>query len=246
VGSLYKGQKTGTFGHLATVSFYPAHHMTMGEGGAVLTSDTRLKKIVESFRDWGRDCWCAPGVDNTCNKRFGWQLGDLPFGYDHKYTYSHVGYNLKMTDMQAAVGVAQLDKLPEFIQKRRENFDFLHEKLQDLQDVLILPEASPHSEPSWFGFPILVKEDAPFSRNDLVKHLEEKRIGTRLLFGGNLLRQPLYQGLNYRVIGDLSNADKIMEGVFWIGVFPGLTEEMLEYVAATIREFCRGLDQSQS
>jgi CDP-6-deoxy-D-xylo-4-hexulose-3-dehydrase len=240
VGSLYKGQKTGTFGHLATVSFYPAHHMTMGEGGAVLTSDTRLKKIVESFRDWGRDCWCAPGVDNTCNKRFGWQLGDLPFGYDHKYTYSHVGYNLKMTDMQAAVGVAQLDKLPGFIQKRRENFDFLHQKLQDLQDVLVLPEASPHSEPSWFGFPILVREDAPFSRNDLVKHLEEKRIGTRLLFGGNLLRQPLYQGLNYRVIGDLSNADKIMEGVFWIGVFPGLTEEMLEYVAATIREFCRG------
>jgi CDP-6-deoxy-D-xylo-4-hexulose-3-dehydrase len=240
VGSLYKGQKTGTFGHLATVSFYPAHHMTMGEGGAVLTSDTRLKKIVESFRDWGRDCWCAPGVDNTCNKRFGWQLGDLPFGYDHKYTYSHVGYNLKMTDMQAAVGVAQLDKLPEFIKKRRENFDFLHQKLQDLQDVLVLPEASPHSEPSWFGFPILVREDAPFSRNDLVKHLEEKRIGTRLLFGGNLLRQPLYQGLNYRVIGDLSNADKIMEGVFWIGVFPGLTKEMLEYVAATIREFCRG------
>ncbi|MFO0149296.1 MAG: lipopolysaccharide biosynthesis protein RfbH, partial [Microcystis sp.] len=197
VGSLYKGQKTGTFGHLATVSFYPAHHMTMGEGGAVLTSDTRLKKIVESFRDWGRDCWCAPGVDNTCNKRFGWQLGDLPFGYDHKYTYSHVGYNLKMTDMQAAVGVAQLDKLPGFIQKRRENFDFLHQKLQDLQDVLVLPEASPHSEPSWFGFPILVREDAAFTRNDLVKHLEEKRIGTRLLFGGNLLRQPLYKGLNY-------------------------------------------------
>jgi CDP-6-deoxy-D-xylo-4-hexulose-3-dehydrase len=239
VGSLYKGQKTGTFGHLATVSFYPAHHMTMGEGGAVLTSDTRLKKIVESFRDWGRDCWCAPGVDNTCNKRFGWQLGELPFGYDHKYTYSHVGYNLKMTDMQAAVGVAQLDKLPEFIQKRRENFDFLHQKLQDLQDVLVLPEASPHSEPSWFGFPILVREDAPFSRNDLVKHLEEKRIGTRLLFGGNLLRQPLYQGLNYRVIGDLSNADKIMAGVFWIGVFPGLTKEMLEYVAETMRAFCR-------
>jgi len=239
VGSLYKGQKTGTFGHLATVSFYPAHHMTMGEGGAVLTSDTRLKKIVESFRDWGRDCWCPPGVDNTCNKRFGWQLGDLPFGYDHKYTYSHVGYNLKMTDMQAAVGVAQLDKLPGFIKKRRENFDFLHQKLQELQDVLILPEASPDSEPSWFGFPIFVKENAPFSRNDLVKHLEEKRIGTRLLFGGNLLRQPLYQGLNYRVIGDLSNADKIMEGVFWIGVFPGLTKEMLEYVAETMRAFCR-------
>jgi CDP-6-deoxy-D-xylo-4-hexulose-3-dehydrase len=199
-----------------------------------------LKKIVESFRDWGRDCWCPPGVDNTCNKRFGWQLGDLPFGYDHKYTYSHVGYNLKMTDMQAAVGVAQLDKLPGFIKKRRENFDFLHQKLQELQDVLILPEASPDSEPSWFGFPIFVKENAPFSRNDLVKHLEEKRIGTRLLFGGNLLRQPLYKGLNYRVVGDLSNADKIMSSVFWLGIYPGLTEEMLTYVAATIREFCQG------
>jgi CDP-6-deoxy-D-xylo-4-hexulose-3-dehydrase len=239
VGSLYEGQKTGTFGHLATVSFYPAHHMTMGEGGAILTNDTRLKKIVESFRDWGRDCWCPPGVDNTCNKRFGWQLGELPFGYDHKYTYSHVGYNLKMTDMQAAVGVAQLEKLPEFVQKRRENFEFLYQQLQDLQDVLVLPKATPNSEPSWFGFPIFVKEDAPFTRNDLVKYLEEKRIGTRLLFGGNLLRQPLYQGLKYRVVGDLSNADKIMQGVFWIGVFPGLTEEMLEYVTATIREFCQ-------
>ena len=239
VGSTYKGQKTGTFGHLATVSFYPAHHMTMGEGGAILTNDTRLKKIVESFRDWGRDCWCAPGVDNTCGKRFGWQLGDLPFGYDHKYTYSHVGYNLKMTDMQAAVGVAQLDKLPVFIQKRQENFKFLYQQLQEAQDVLVLPQATLNSEPSWFGFPILVKEDAPFTRNDLVKYLEEKRIGTRLLFGGNLLRQPLYQGLNYRVIGDLSNADKIMEGVFWVGVFPGLTEEMLEYVSFIIREFCQ-------
>lgn len=239
VGSLYAGQKTGTFGHLATVSFYPAHHMTMGEGGAIVTNDTRLKKIVESFRDWGRDCWCAPGVDNTCGKRFGWQLGDLPFGYDHKYTYSHVGYNLKMTDMQAAVGVAQLDKLPDFVAKRRQNFEFLHQQLQDLQDVLVLPEATANSEPSWFGFPIYVKEDAPFIRNDLVRYLEEKRIGTRLLFGGNLVRQPLYQGLNYRVIGDLSNADRVMQGVFWVGVFPGLTEEMLTYVAETIREFCR-------
>lgn len=239
VGSLYAGQKTGTFGHLATVSFYPAHHMTMGEGGAILTNDTRLKKIVESFRDWGRDCWCAPGVDNTCGKRFGWQLGDLPFGYDHKYTYSHVGYNLKMTDMQAAVGVAQLEKLPDFVAKRRQNFEFLHQQLQDLQDVLVLPEATANSEPSWFGFPIYVKEDAPFIRNDLVRYLEEKRIGTRLLFGGNLVRQPLYQGLNYRVIGDLANADRVMQGVFWVGVFPGLTEEMLTYVAETIREFCR-------
>lgn len=239
VGTLYDGRRTGTFGHLATVSFYPAHHMTMGEGGAVLTSDSRLKKIVESFRDWGRDCWCAPGVDNTCNKRYGWQLGELPFGYDHKYTYSHVGYNLKMTDMQAAVGCAQLDKLPDFIAKRRYNFDFLYQQLQDLQDVLVLPVPTANSEPSWFGFLLMVKEDAPFSRNDLVKYLEEKRIGTRLLFGGNLVRQPLYQGLNYRVVGDLSNTDRVMRGAFWVGVFPGLTEEMLSYIAATIRDFCR-------
>jgi|GEM_PF-20728 len=185
------------------------------------------------------NCWCPPGVDNTCNKRFGWQLGELPFGYDHKYTYSHVGYNLKMTDMQAAVGVAQLDKLPEFVKKRAENFDFLHKKLQDLQDVLILPEPTPNSEPSWFGFLLLVKEDAPFTRNELVGYLEEKRIGTRLLFGGNLVRQPLYQGWNYRVVGELTNADKVMHGAFWIGVFPGLTEEMLTYVSDTMHEFCR-------
>ncbi len=237
VGSTYGGQKTGTFGHLATVSFYPAHHMTMGEGGAVLTSDTRLKKIVESFRDWGRDCWCAPGVDNTCNKRFDWQLGSLPYGYDHKYTYSHVGYNLKMTDMQAAVGVAQFEKLPEFIARRRENFQFLYEQLQGLEDVLALPEAGLKAEPSWFGFPIYVRPEARFSRNDLVRHLEEKRIGTRLMFAGNLVRQPLYEGLLYRVVGDLKNTDRVMEGVFWLGVFPGLTEEMLRYVVKTIREF---------
>lgn len=238
VGSVYNGKKTGTFGHLATVSFYPAHHMTMGEGGAVLTSDTRLKKIVESFRDWGRDCWCAPGVDNTCNKRYGWQLGTLPFGYDHKYTYTHVGYNLKMTDMQAAVGVAQLEKLPEFVQKRRDNYEFLWQHFADLQDFLTLPQATPNSEPSWFGFPIFVKEDAPFTRNELVQHLETNRIGTRLLFGGNLLRQPLYEGWEYRVVGDLTSADKIMNCVFWIGVFPGLTEEMLSYVVKTIKDFC--------
>lgn len=239
VGSTFQGKKTGTFGHLATVSFYPAHHMTMGEGGAVLTNDTRLKKLVESFRDWGRDCWCAPGVDNTCNKRYGWQLGTLPFGYDHKYTYTHIGYNLKMTDMQAAVGVAQLEKLPEFVQKRRDNYEFLWQNLADLQDFLTLPQATPNSEPSWFGFPIFVKEDAPFTRNELVQQLETNRIGTRLLFGGNLLRQPLYDGWEYRVIGDLTSADKIMNCVFWIGVFPGLTEEMLTYVVQTIREFCR-------
>jgi CDP-6-deoxy-D-xylo-4-hexulose-3-dehydrase len=239
VGSVYDGKKTGTFGHLATVSFYPAHHMTMGEGGAVLTNDTRLKKIVESFRDWGRDCWCAPGVDNTCNKRYGWQLGTLPFGYDHKYTYSHVGYNLKMTDMQAAVGCAQLDKLPGFIAQRRKNFDYLHGQLQDLQDLLILPEPTPNSEPSWFGFLLSVRKEAPFNRNDLVQFLEKNRVGTRLLFGGNLIRQPLYQGWNYRVVGDLANTDRIMESAFWIGLFPGLTEEMLAYTVAKIREFCR-------
>jgi CDP-6-deoxy-D-xylo-4-hexulose-3-dehydrase len=239
VGSLYQGKKTGTFGHLSTASFYPAHHMTMGEGGAVLTNDTRLKKIVESFRDWGRDCWCPPGVDNTCGKRFGWQLGDLPFGYDHKYTYSHVGYNLKMTDMQAAVGCAQLDKLPEFVEKRRQNFDFLYQQLQDLQDVLVLPEAAKNSEPSWFGFLLSVRENAPFSRNALVQYLEEKRIGTRLLFGGNLVRQPLYQGLKYRVVGELGNTDRVMQSAFWLGVFPGLTEEMLTYTVSQIREFVR-------
>lgn len=239
VGSMFEGRKTGTFGHLATVSFYPAHHMTMGEGGAVLTSDPRLKKIAESFRDWGRDCWCAPGVDNTCNKRFDWQLGDLPFGYDHKYTYSHVGFNLKMTDMQAAVGCAQLDKLPEFIAKRRQNFDYLHESLQDLQDVLTLPTATLNSEPSWFGFLLSVKPDAPFTRNALAQHLEENRIGTRLLFGGNLVRQPAYQGLQYRIIGELTNTDQVMHNAFWIGLFPGLTEEMLAYMVSVIRKFCR-------
>jgi len=238
VGSVYESQKTGSFGHLATVSFYPAHHITMGEGGAVLTKDSRLKKIVESFRDWGRDCWCPPGVDNTCRKRFEWQLGDLPFGYDHKYIYSHVGYNLKMTDMQAAVGCAQLDKLSGFVAKRRDNFRFLYEKLKDLQEFLVLPEATPNSEPSWFGFLLAVREGVPFSRRQLVTHLEEKRIGTRLLFGGNLLRQPLYQGLNYRVVGELNNTDAVMQNCFWIGVYPGLTEEMLDYVVSTIRDFC--------
>lgn len=239
VGSTYQGRKTGSFGHLSTVSFYPAHHMTMGEGGAVLTNDTRLKKIAESFRDWGRDCWCPPGVDNTCAKRYGWQLGDLPFGYDHKYTYSHVGFNLKMTDMQAAVGCAQLDKLPEFVAKRRQNFDYLHRNLQDLQDVLLLPEPEPNSEPSWFGFLLSVKENAPFTRNDLVQHLEEKRIGTRLLFGGNVIKQPAYEGLDYRVVGDLKNTDYVMENTFWIGLYPGLTEEMLNYVVSVIHDFVK-------
>ena len=239
VGSLYQDCKTGSFGHLSTVSFYPAHHLTMGEGGAVLTSDSRLKKIAESFRDWGRDCWCPPGIDNTCHKRYDWQLGDLPFGYDHKYTYSHVGFNLKMTDMQAAVGCAQLDKLPDFVVKRRQNFEYLHRNLQDLQDFLLLPEPAANSEPSWFGFLLSVKENAPFTRNQLVQHLEGKRIGSRLLFGGNLVRQPAYKDLNFRVIGDLSNTDYVMENAFWIGLYPGLTLEMLDYVLSVIHQFCQ-------
>jgi CDP-4-dehydro-6-deoxyglucose reductase, E1 len=239
LGSVYQGQKTGTFGHISTLSFYPAHHITMGEGGAVITNDTRLKKIVESFRDWGRDCWCNPGVDNSCNKRFGWQLGDLPPGYDHKYTYSHIGYNLKLTDMQAAVGLAQLDKLPQFIEQRRQNFDFLYQQLQGLEDVLILPEATPDSDPSWFGFILSVRSSAAFTRNELVQHIEKNLIGTRLLFGGNLIRQPAYKDQNYRVIGDLSNTDYVMNNTFWIGLYPGLTEEMLKYTASIIRQFCQ-------
>jgi CDP-4-dehydro-6-deoxyglucose reductase, E1 len=239
LGSVYQGGKTGTFGHLSTLSFYPAHHITMGEGGAVLTNDTKLKKIVESFRDWGRDCWCNPGVDNSCNKRFGWQLGDLPPGYDHKYTYSHIGYNLKLTDMQAAVGLAQLDKLSQFIEQRRKNFDFLYQQLQDLEDVLILPEATPDSEPSWFGFILSVRSDAPFTRNELVQHLEKNLIGTRLMFGGNLIRQPAYKDQKYRVIGNLDNTDYVMNNTFWIGLYPGLTEDMLKYTASIVRDFCR-------
>jgi CDP-4-dehydro-6-deoxyglucose reductase, E1 len=239
LGSVYQGQKTGTFGHLSTLSFYPAHHITMGEGGAVLTNDTKLKKIVESFRDWGRDCWCNPGVDNSCSKRFGWQLGDLPPGYDHKYTYSHIGYNLKLTDMQAAVGLAQLDKLPQFIEQRRQNFDFLYQQLQDLEDVLVLPEATPGSEPSWFGFILSVRSGAPFTRNDLVQHLEKNLIGTRLLFGGNLIRQPAYKDQKYRVIGELVNTDYVMNNTFWIGLYPGLTEDILKYTASIMRDFCR-------
>lgn len=237
VGSLYQGKKTGTFGHLSTVSFYPAHHITMGEGGAVLTNDTKLKTIVESFRDWGRSCWCPPGQDNSCNKRFGWQLGQLPDGYDHKYTYSHIGYNLKMTDMQAAVGVAQLAKLPQFIAKRRVNFQFLYKKLQDLQDIILLPEATLESEPSWFGFLISLKENAKFNRHDLVNYLEKNKIGTRLLFGGNLTKQPAYAGLNYKVIGDLRNTDYVMNNSFWIGIFPDLEEEKLNFTSNKLHDF---------
>lgn len=237
VGATYKGQKVGTFGDLATVSFYPAHHITMGEGGCALTSSGRLKTLVESFRDWGRDCWCEPGKDNTCGKRFDWQLGDLPHGYDHKYTYAHIGYNLKATDMQAAVGVAQLAKLPSFIEARRRNFDILWQGLSDLQDSLMLPQATPGSAPSWFGFPITVAEGAPFTRNALVRFLEEQKIGTRLLFGGNLIRQPAYRGHAYRIVGALTNSDRIMNNTFWIGVYPGLSESMLRFSIDSIHHF---------
>lgn len=230
VGATYQGRPVGTFGDLATVSFYPAHHITMGEGGCVLTNKPGLKKLAESFRDWGRDCWCEPGKDNTCGKRFDWQLGELPHGYDHKYTYSHIGYNLKLTDMQAAVGVAQLPKLPAFIAARRRNFKALYEGLRDLEQYLILPEATPEAEPSWFGFPMAVRPEGPFTRDQVVRNLEAQKIGTRLLFGGNLVRQPAYQQVRYRAVGDLVNSDFVMHHVFWIGVYPGLSETMTDFV----------------
>ena len=235
LGSRYKGKLVGTFGDLATLSFYPAHHITMGEGGAVLTNEPKLKRIAESFRDWGRDCFCEPGKDNTCGKRYCWKLGDLPEGYDHKYTYSHVGFNLKITDMQAACGLAQMDRLPEFIEARKRNFAYLKEQLMDLQDALILPEATPDSEPSWFGFPITVRESAKVSRMDLLKRLEEAKIGTRLLFAGNLIRQPAMAGRTFRVSGSLDQADRIMNQTFWVGVYPGLGTAELDHVAATMR-----------
>ncbi len=230
VGSTYNGQKVGTFGDLATTSFYPAHHITMGEGGAVLTEKPLLKTLVESFRDWGRDCWCAPGDANTCGKRFDWQLGELPHGYDHKYTYSHIGYNLKATDLQASVGVAQLKKLPAFIEARKKNFATLKQGLSDLTEYFVLPEATPNSDPAWFGFPILLRDKAPFSRKDLINYLDDRKIGTRLLFGGNLTRQPAYKDVHYRKIGSLKNSDIVMNQLFWIGVFPGLTGPMLDYM----------------
>ncbi len=239
VGSTYNGRNTGTFGHLATTSFYPAHHITMGEGGCVLTKSPILKKIVESFRDWGRDCWCPPGETNTCGKRFDWQLGDLPCGYDHKYIYSHVGYNLKMTDMQAAVGVAQLQKLDQFTAVRKQNFQHLYDGLKPFEDVLILPEATPNSDPSWFGFLVTVRPDAPFSRNELVRYLEENNIATRQLFGGNLTRQPAYQNVDYRVVGELTNTDMVMNHTFWIGVYPSLTPQMLDYVIERFDTFIK-------
>ena len=239
LGSTYKGQKVGTFGDIATVSFYPAHHITMGEGGAVLTNKPALQVLIDSFRDWGRDCWCEPGVDNTCGKRFDWQLGTLPCGYDHKYTYSHVGYNLKATDMQAALGVSQIAKLPFFIERRKENFAYLKQALEPLSEWLQLPVAGEHADPSWFGFPIGIKEGAPFTRDQMTRHLDSKKIGTRLIFAGNLLRQPAYDGWEHRVVGDLTNTDYVMNSVFWVGVYPGLTPPMLDYIADTMTEFAK-------
>ena len=236
IGSKYNGEMVGTFGHIATASFYPAHHITMGEGGAVLTKSPKLKKIIESFRDWGRDCWCAPGVDNTCGKRFDWKLGGLPKGFDHKYIYSHIGYNLKLTDMQAAIGLAQFKKIDSFIKKRKINFEYLFKNLFFLNKYLELPKFSKRSEPSWFGFPIMVKENSPISRNNIIKILAEKNIGTRLLFGGNLLKQPAYKNLFNNVKQDFPNTDKIMNDVFWIGVQPNLNSDMLNYVVKTIKE----------
>jgi CDP-6-deoxy-D-xylo-4-hexulose-3-dehydrase len=239
LGSTYDGKKVGLFGDIATLSFYPAHHITTGEGGAVFTNDAFLRRLAESFRDWGRDCYCAPGCDNTCGKRFGWKMGGLPKGYDHKFTYGHLGYNLKMTDMQASVGLAQLDHLDDFITARKRNFTALKTGLADLQDMLALPEATPNSDPSWFGFPITVKPGAPFSRNDLTQHLDAHKIGTRLLFAGNLVRQPYMEGRNFRVHGDLAIADNLMNNSFWIGVYPGLKSDHIAYMLEVIHDFCR-------
>jgi CDP-6-deoxy-D-xylo-4-hexulose-3-dehydrase len=237
LGSKFENKNVGTFGDLATLSFYPAHHITMGEGGAVFTNSIKLERIAESFRDWGRDCYCEPGKDNTCNKRFGWKLGDLPFGYDHKYTYSHLGYNFKITDMQAACGLAQLDRLEGFIKKRRENFNFLYKNLKELEEFLILPEPEKNSDPSWFGFAISLRHNNKYNRNDLVKYLNENKIGTRLLFSGNLTKQPYMKDLLFRVSGELKNTDFIMENTFWIGLYPGLSLKHLDYVINKFKSY---------
>ena len=230
----------GSFGDIATFSFYPAHHITMGEGGAVVTNSGELKRLIESFRDWGRDCWCETGYNNTCRKRFDQQLGDLPFGYDHKYTYSHIGYNLKLTDMQAAIGVAQLKKLPNFIRMREHNFNYLLKSLDDLGKYLIFPKTAENSKPCWFGLPITLRKDCPLSRNDVLKELDRRKIGTRLLFGGNILRQPAYRDIKYRVAGELHGTEQILKDTFWIGVYPGLTEQMLDYVGQSFHDiFCQ-------
>lgn len=236
VGATYGGRHVGSFGDLATTSFYPAHHITMGEGGAVITNRGKLKVLVESFRDWGRDCWCDPGKENTCGKRFDQQFGDLPHGYDHKYVYSHIGFNLQLTDMQAAVGLAQLDKLDGFIATRRANFQLLQEGLAPLEEYLILPEATPNSEPSWFGFPLAIRPDAPLDRNKLIAGLEGRGIATRLLFAGNLLRQPAYRNIEHRVVGELTNSDFVMNNALWLGVYPGLGEPQIDYIVEVLHD----------
>jgi CDP-6-deoxy-D-xylo-4-hexulose-3-dehydrase len=239
LGATYDGKRTGSFGDTATVSFYPAHHITTGEGGAVFVKSPLVRKQVESFRDWGRDCYCDTGCDNTCQKRFQWQLGDLPLGYDHKYIYSHIGYNLKATDMQAALGLSQLGKLDGFISKRRANFEYLHKRLKNVQG-LILPRATPKSEPSWFGFPITLDPDLEIDREELLRFLDSRLIGTRLMFAGNVMRQPAYRNIDFRVVGELTNSDIVMRRTFWVGVYPGLTEPMLDFVADSIIEFVGG------
>lgn len=242
LGSKYDGHYTGTFGHISTYSFYPAHHITMGEGGALATNDPILKDIIISFRDWGRDCWCEPGCDNTCGKRFGWQMGKLPYGYDHKYIYSHIGYNLKITDMQAAIGVEQLKKLPDFIRIRRENFKKIYNCLKKYEEYLLLPLEEANAESSWFGFPIIVKENAPFTRDDLVNYLESGKVATRMLFGGNLTKQPAYENIKFRIAGTLNNTDLIMNNLFWIGVYPGINAEKMDYMILVFERFMNGIE----
>jgi CDP-6-deoxy-D-xylo-4-hexulose-3-dehydrase len=239
LGSKYNGKYTGTFGHIATFSFYPAHHITMGEGGALVTNDTQLEKLIKSFRDWGRDCWCEPGCDNTCGKRFGWQLGTLPYGYDHKYIYSHIGYNLKITDMQAAVGIEQLKKLPSFIEARKKNFIILYEGLEKYEKYFILPKIETKADPSWFGFLITVRNNAGFTRDEIVKYLENNKIATRMLFAGNITRHPSFENVKYRVFGGLKNTDFIINNTFWIGVYPGLSSEMIDYIINKIEKFIK-------
>ena len=242
LGSKYNGIYTGSFGHISTFSFYPAHHITMGEGGAVLTDDPLLKEIIASFRDWGRDCWCEPGCDNTCGKRFKWQFGDLPFGYDHKYVYSHIGYNLKLTDMQAALGIEQLKKLPSFIEARKNNYNTIYNQLKGYEDYLMLPKVEKNADPSWFGFPIIVKSNPKFTRDEIINYLENNKVATRMLFGGNLTKQPAYKNIDFKIVESLNNTDMIMENLFWIGVYPGISKEKVEYMLNVFKDFFKEIN----